>query len=150
MLLRKYKIGDSSIPGAGRGLFVTEFVACGDIVVAPTHPDDVSSRHYIELFSSTGKDEPEPEVRDVRLINHSFAPTGHWHLGFIFACQDIPPGVEITVDYRLLGNVGCMPFLDGNTGREVSAFSEENALRTSLQRLRAITGVAPLRPTLDS
>lgn len=165
MLLRKYEIRESSIPGAGRGLFVTEFIARGDVIVAPTHPDDVNARHYVALFSrddyhdptddpdngpDNGPDDrPEPEIRDIRLINHSFAPTGHWHLGFVFACHDLPAGTEITVDYRLFGNAGCLPFVDGSTGREVSGFSEQEALQASLQRLREITGDAPLRPALD-
>ncbi len=165
MLLRKYEISESSIPGAGRGLFVAEFIARGDVIVAPTHPDDANARHYVTLFSGDDcndpaddsgnrpndrpDDRPEPEIRDVRLINHSFAPTGHWHLGFVFACYDLPAVTEITVDYRLLGNAGCLPFVDGSTGREVSGFSEQEALQASLQRLREITGDAPLRPVLD-
>lgn len=149
MLLRNYTIGDSTIPGAGRGLFVSEFVACGDVIVAPTHPDDMNSRHYVELFSRGEGEEPEPEVRDVRLINHSFTPTCLWYLGFIFACRDMPASTELTVDYRLLGNVGCLPFIDGSTGRIVEGFAEKLALRESLKRLRQITGEAPLKPALD-
>lgn len=165
MLLRKYEIGESSIPGAGRGLFVTEFVARGDVIVAPTHPDDVNAHHYVALFSRDDctdpannptnvpadypDNRPEPEIRDVRLINHSFTPTGHWHLGFVFACRDLPAGTEITVDYRLLGNAGCLPFVDGSSGSEVIGFSEQQALQASLQRLREITGDAPLSPALD-
>lgn len=149
MLLRNYTIRNSLIPGAGLGLFAAEHISRGDVVVAPTHPDDMSSRQYVELFSSKHPDQLEPETRDVRLINHSFTPTGHWHLGFVFACHDIKPGTELTVDYRLLGAVGCLPFIDGFTGKLVEAFDETEALEKSLKRLREITGEVPMQPALD-
>ena len=149
MLLRNYTIRHSQIPGAGLGLFAAERISRGDLVVAPTHPDDVNSRQYVELFSGTHPDGMEPETRDVRMINHSFTPTGHWHLGFVFACHDIQPGTELTVDYRLLGPVGCLPFTDGATGQLVEGYEETEALQISLQRLREITGETPLQPALD-
>ena len=43
-----------------------------------------------------------PEWPDECYINHSFAPCGLWHLGFVFALDDLPAGTEITVDYRHL------------------------------------------------
>ena len=39
---------------------------------------------------------------DECFVNHSFTPSGLWHLGFVFATTRLEAGTEITVDYRHL------------------------------------------------
>ena len=52
-------------------------------------------RWFEDRFTTT------PEWPDECYVNHSFAPNGVWHLGFIFAARELEPGEELTYDYRL-------------------------------------------------
>ena len=102
MILPRYRVATSSIPLAGQGLFVDEPVARGRVILAPdnihtvwpeaklrTYPADSvevhsSVRWFEDRFSLT------PEWSDECYVNHSYAPTALWHLGFIFALEDLP------------------------------------------------------------
>ena len=72
-------------------------------------------------------------------MNHAFAPTGLWHLGFVFAAEDLPAGVEITVDYRhLLAPGQYEEFHDATSGEPIVGFSWEESLRASTRALAAL------------
>lgn len=141
MILPRYHIGPSLIAGAGKGLFLDEPVARGRVLVAPdaiprVHsfdevtriPDALPAtvRWFEDAYTVT------PEWPDECYVNHAFAPTGLWHLGFIFAATDLAVGTEITVDYRhLLAPGQEEEFRDALSGERIVGFSWDESLRTS-------------------
>jgi hypothetical protein len=157
MIVPAYRIAVSSIAGAGNGLYLDQPAPRGSVIVAPDnvhtlmrepelrrHPADsieVSSsvRWFEDWYSLT------PEWSDECYINHSFSPTGLWHLGFIFARQALPAGAEITIDYRLvIGSGEEMPFRDGETGAPIVGLAWQDNIRTSaamLLELFAVQGI---------
>jgi hypothetical protein len=148
VILPRYKILPSRIPGAGKGLFIDEAVACGRVVVAPdnihtvwpeaklrTHAADSievesSVRWFEDYFSLT------PEWSDECYVNHSFTPNGLWHLGFIFAQANLAISDELTIDYRcVIGSGERMPFSDAATGRAIVGLPWRDNLRLGAERL---------------
>ncbi len=153
MIIPRYHVAASRIPGAGKGLFLDEAVARGRVIIAPDRvhtvlperelrrypPDSIevesSVRWFEDWFSLT------PEWSDECYANHSFTPTGLWHLGFIFAQDDLPAGTELTIDYRLvIGSGEEMPFRDSLTGQPIVGLPWRDNLRQSAQRLLALHG----------
>jgi uncharacterized protein len=148
MIIPRYHIGPSRIEGAGKGLFLDEPVARGRVIVAPdaiarVHTfDEIRSmpdarrllpatvRWFEEAYTIT------PEWPDECFVNHAFAPTGLWHLGFVFAASDLARGTEITVDYRhLLAPGQEEDFRDARSGERIVGFSWEESLRASSRAL---------------
>lgn len=147
MILHHYRVDASSIPGAGKGLFVDQPVAAGSIIVAPDDipkvytmaelmalPDAESLlpatvRWFEERYTAT------PEWPDECYINHSFQPSALWHLGFVFARSDLVANTEITVDYRhLLGEGQEEAFRDSLTGTAIIGLPwRESLLMTSTE-----------------
>lgn len=153
MILPRYRIAPSRIPGAGCGLFVEDAVARGCVIIAPDNIHTVwpeqRLRQYpadsIEVASSVRWFENwfsiTPEWSDECYVNHSFSPTALWHLGFVFALTDLAPGTEVTVDYRyLIGDGERMPFRDAETGDEIVGLPWRRALAQSAALLAAIVG----------
>lgn len=132
----------------GKGLFLTEALKRGSIVVAPDKidrvytqaekdalvpgsPEEEASVRWFENFYTVSTDWP-----DECYVNHSFNPTGLWHLGFIFALEDLKADTELTVDYRLIvGDGERLPFTDRLTGREIIGLPWNDCLRLTTQRL---------------
>jgi hypothetical protein len=153
MILPRYRIADSAIPGAGKGLFVDEFVAAGRVVTAP---DQIDRTHaWAEIMASPtlsadlhaaarwfeDRYTVSPEWPDECYVNHSFEPTGLWHLGFIFAAKDLPQGTEITVDYRhLLAPGQDESFQDAATGEKITGLSWQESLALSTHALARLLG----------
>lgn len=151
MILPRYHIGPSTIAGAGKGLFLDEPVARGRIVTAP---DDIPRVHsFDDIFASPDvatllpatvrwfedRYTVSPDWPDECYINHAFAPTGLWHLGFVFAAADLTAGTEITVDYRhLLAPGQVEDFRDAQSGGEIVGFTWAESLRTSTHALAAL------------
>lgn len=147
MILPAYRIAASLIPGAGKGLFIDEAVAAGSILVAPDAIPRVYSmdelmalpdaqallpatvRWFEERYTAT------PEWPDECYINHSFAPSALWHLGFVFARHDLAAATEITVDYRhLLGEGQRESFDDAASGAAIVGLAwRESLLMTSTE-----------------
>jgi hypothetical protein len=135
----------------GKGVFLAEPVSRGQVIVAPDainkvynaaeraalvpgSPEDEASVRWFESFHTVSTDWP-----DDCYVNHSFKPTGLWHLGFVFAVRDLAVGEEVTVDYRfLVDDDEKMPFMDAETGREIIGYRWEENLRLSTQQLLAI------------
>lgn len=151
MILPRYRIGPSSIPGAGQGLFLDEPVARGRIVVAPdaipatytwdevcAQPDpEAALAATVRWFE--GRYTITPDWPDECYVNHSFAPNGLWHLGFIFAARDLLSGEELTVDYRhLLPEGEEEAFRDAQSGRAIVGFSWAESLGRSTRELAAL------------
>lgn len=148
MILPRYRIAPSAIPGAGQGLFLEEAVARGRIVVAPdaipetfrwseieARPDrdemlPSTVRWFEDRFTMT------PEWPDECYVNHSFEPNGVWHLGFIFAARELEPGEELTIDYRhLLGEGQEEAFRDALSGERIVGLSWAESLRITTAQL---------------
>lgn len=155
MILPRYRVADSRIPGAGRGLFMEEAVAAGRIVVAPdaipqvyrwdqvlAMPDQDSAlassvRWFEDRYTVT------PDWPDECFINHGFEPNGLWHLGFVFAARDLQPGDELTVDYRhLLGEGQIEAFNDALSGQPIVGWSWAESLARSTRDLARLHGAA--------
>lgn len=151
MIIPRYHIGPSHIAGAGKGLFLDEPVARGRVIVAPdaiprVHTLDEIARmpHAHDLLPATVRWFEDaytvtPEWPDECYVNHAFAPTGLWHLGFIFAASNLAAGTEITVDYRhLLAPGQEEEFLDAESGERIVGYSWEESLRASTRALADI------------
>ena len=153
MILPRTRVAGSRIAGAGKGLFLDEAVARGRVITAPDNIHTVwpeaklrghaadsievesSVRWFEDYFSLT------PEWSDECYINHSFTPTGLWHLGFVFAQDDLPAGTEVTIDYRLvIGSGEVMPFSDSVTGQPIVGYEWRQNLRESAARLLVLIG----------
>lgn len=154
MILPDYRIAASRIPGAGRGVFVAAPVRAGRIVVAPdaiprvysfdevkAQPDPESAlaasvRWFEDRFTIS------PEWPDECFINHSFAPNGLWHLGFVFAGRALEAGEELTVDYRhLLAEGQVESFADATTGEPIIGWSWDESLLRSTRELAELQGL---------
>lgn len=151
MILPRYRIAPSRIPGAGQGLYLEEPVARGRIVVAPdaipatfgwdevrAQPDPSAAMaaavRWFEDRYTISLDWP-----DECFLNHSFEPNGLWHLGFVFAARDLDAGEELTIDYRhLLPEGEPEAFRDAATGREIIGFSWAESLASSTRALAAL------------
>ena len=151
MILPRYRVAASTIPSAGKGLYVEEGVAAGAIVVAPDAiprvytweellalPDaealmPATVRWFEDRYTAT------PEWPDECYINHAFEPTGLWHLGFVFARSALVAGTEITVDYRhLLAPGQVESFRDAFTQEAIIGFDWRDSLRSSTRELAAL------------
>lgn len=143
-----YRIGPSRIPGAGRGCFTRAAVARSQVLIAPSHieatvrleellalpavdPRVASSARWFEDHCTIAPDWP-----DECFLNHAFAPTGIWHLGFVFAARALAPDTEITVDYRHLLAPGVeAEFLDAATGMPIRGAAWPHSLAESARTL---------------
>lgn len=151
MILPRYRVADSTIPLAGKGLFLDEEVARGRVILAPdnihtvwsearlrTYPDDSvearsSVRWFEDRFSLT------PEWSDECYVNHSYSPTALWHLGFVFALTDLPAGTEVTMDYRyVIGDGEQMPFQDSVTGCPIVGLPWEECVGATAAQLATL------------
>ncbi len=153
MILPRYRIEASRIPGAGKGLFLDQKIGRGAVIVAPDNvhtvwpesrlrqyaPDSIevesSVRWFEDRFSLT------PEWTDECYVNHSFAPTAQWHLGFIFALNELSAGTEVTMDYcYVIGDGERLPFVDAETGREIVGLPWAEALADSANKIASLVG----------
>lgn len=151
MILPRYRIAPSAIPGAGKGLFLDQPVSAGRIVVAPdaiprTYSfDEISGTPDLAALLHTSvrwfedRYTLSPDWPDECYVNHSFAPTGLWHLGFILAASDLQADVELTVDYRHLLAPGQEErFRDAETGTAIIGFDWRDSLAGSTRALAAL------------
>lgn len=151
MILPRYRIADSSIPGAGQGLYLDEAVQAGRILTAPDAIDrtyrladilgsaDLSSQLHASARWFEDRYTLSPDWPDECYINHSFRPNGLWHLGFVFALSNLPQGTEITVDYRHLLPPGqAEDFLDAETGEKIVGLPWSESLVQSTRALAAL------------
>ncbi len=149
----RYRIGPSTIPGAGKGVFLEEALPRGRIAVAPDRIDQTWS--FAELLSDPERAKLlyssvrwfedrytlSPDWPDECFVNHSFEPTGLWLLGFIFAARDLEAGQELTVDYRhLLAPGQEEEFRDARTGQPIVGYAWDESLRLGLDALRKLIG----------
>lgn len=148
MIIPRYHIGPSTIAGAGKGLFLDEPVARGRVIIAPdaiprVHRfDDIAgSEDAASLLPATVRWFEDaytvtPEWPDECYVNHAFAPSGLWHLGFVFAAADLDAGCEITVDYRhLLAPGQEEDFRDSASGERIVGFTWPESLWVSASAL---------------
>lgn len=147
MIVPAYEIRSAS-HADGKGVFLKTAVHKAQVLVAPDavdkvynaqqraaltpgSPEDDACVRWFESYHTVSTDWP-----DDCYVNHSFNPSGLWHLGFIFALRDMQAGEEVTVDYRFLVNDNeLMPFHDAETGREIIGYTWEENLRLSTEML---------------
>jgi hypothetical protein len=159
MILPRYHVAASSIPGAGNGLFLDEAVVAGRILTAPDaidrtyrHADIQASPELREQRHASARWFEDcytlsPEWPDECYINHSFSPNGLWHLGFVFALRELPAGTEITVDYRHLLPPGeAEDFVDSATGETIIGLSWTDSLASSTHALAELLNTTHRRP----
>ena len=163
MILPHYRIAASLIPGAGKGLFLEESVRAGAIVVAPDDIRKVYKWSEVEalpdaeeLLASTvrwfeDRYTVTPEWPDECYVNHAFSPNGLWHLGFIFAAEDLPHGAELTVDYRhLLAPGQEESFRDAHTGERIVGWSWHESLGRSTAQLQTLLARSSVREPIPA
>lgn len=151
MILPRYHIAPSRITGAGQGLFIDEPLARGRLVTAPdaiervyTFEDVLALPQAEKLLPATvrwfeDRYTVTPEWPDECYINHAFAPSALWHLGFVFAGADLAAGTEITVDYRhLLAPGQEEDFRDAPSGERIVGFTWKESLRASTAALASL------------
>jgi hypothetical protein len=147
MICVPYSIAASRIPGAGKGLFLSRPVNKGKILTAPTEIDKTypldqiaadpnehatdSSVRWFEDHCTLSPDWP-----DECYINHSFKPSGLWHLGFIFAVADLPADTELTIDYgHIIAPDVVLPWPDSETGKPIMGYAWQDSLRNTTSTL---------------
>ncbi|MEO7430514.1 MAG: SET domain-containing protein [Dokdonella sp.] len=151
MILPRYHIGPSLIAGAGQGLVLDEPIARGRVITAPdaiprvhTFEDILAQPDAGTLLPATvrwfeDRYTVTPEWPDECYINHAFEPCALWHLGFVFAVDDLAAGTEITVDYRhLLAPGQEEDFRDAVSGDPIIGFTWKESLRASTTALAAL------------
>jgi len=151
MILPRYHVAHSRIPGAGKGLFLDESVARGRVIIAPDDIRKVYKWSEVEALPDAGallaatvrwfenRYTVTPEWPDECYINHAFEPCGLWHLGFVFALDDLAVGTEITVDYRhLLAPGQREDFLDAASGRAIVGWGWRESMARSTAQLSAL------------
>jgi hypothetical protein len=127
MICFQYAVRDSLIECAGKGLFTTEALPAGKVLVAPVNIRDIcdvdsltddkraaASVRWFETTCSVAEDWP-----DECYINHSFNANALWHLGFTISLRHIAAGEEITMDYSHLLADGVTGFRDAETNRDI-------------------------------
>lgn len=147
MICVPYYIAPSRISGAGQGLFLKESIKSGKILTAPTeidrtypldqiaadpneHATDSSVRWFEDHCTLS------PDWPDECFINHSFKPSGLWHLGFIFALADLPADTELTIDYGHIIAPGVeLPWADSESGKPIIGYEWKTSLTSSTQTL---------------
>lgn len=151
----QYRVGPSTVAGAGKGFFVDENIRAGRVVIAPTH-----ATHTVPLDQVLGPQAHphaetsviwfedhcvvSPDYPDDFFINHSFSPNALWHLGFVFALRDLAAGEELLLDYRHLIAPGVtLDYADAQTGNPITGHTWKESLRIAA---RQITELAELLP----
>ena len=150
MIVPKYEIRPARF-AEGKGVFLLEGVKRGQILVAPDAINQVyNAEQRAALVPGSAEDEAcvrwfesyhtvSTDWPDDCYVNHSFNPSGLWHLGFIFATRDLQVGYEVTADYRfLVDDNEVMPFKDAETGQEIVGYVWEDNLRISTELLLAL------------
>lgn len=151
MILPRYRIGASTIRGAGLGLFLEEPVRRARVLIAPdgigdtyrfeelqTDPElaaqiNTSVRWFEDRYTLS------PDWPDECYVNHSFEPNGLWHLGFVFAARDLDGGEEVTIDYRhLLAPGQEETFRDARSGAPIIGIGWRESLAASTRALAAL------------
>ena len=138
----------------GRGLFTAEAVRKGTIVCCFTSGAKIiteaqflqgirdethlvvrtGTRYAGKYFTIGNEDQP------YTFINHSPDPNLLCHCGLVVALRDLPPGEEMTLDYRtLIDETDLGIYNDAKTGEPIRGFSaKETLLRTARQLIELI------------
>jgi SET domain-containing protein len=155
MFAFQYRIAESTIPGAGRGVFAAEALPQGKVLIFPNDRHTLLTEeqraalpiHSMELASTIRWFEQtyttDPEWSDECFLNHSFSPNGVWILGFVFALCPIAAGEELTIDYRMLLAAGeTCDFADAATGQPIVGHAFPTAMLAAAAALQSMFGGA--------
>ncbi|MEW6264961.1 MAG: SET domain-containing protein [Thermodesulfobacteriota bacterium] len=151
MLLAKTSVKDSPI--AGQGLFLEQAAGKGSLIGIYTHDltilseEEYTSRVLAgdELVLRTGcrwVDDlfiyNETGVEDEDYINHADNPTLLYHCGLLIARQDLPPGEELTVDYKYILAEWEPGFVCSRSGKNIRGLPGRKAMLESARELLAL------------
>lgn len=150
MIIVPYIVKETAY-GAGKGVYLEAPVQKGRVLIAPDRIDTLYDQQAREAFAP-GSPEEEACVRwfedrytsatdwpDDCYVNHSFSPSGQWHLGFVFARHDMQAGDEITMDYSfIVGDGEELPFTDQETGRKIIGKAWRDNIRESAAAILAL------------
>lgn len=158
------EVRESSLPDAGRGVFTLDAAAAGTFLgldfcsseMVRTEAEVLALPVDIRMFSWRHVEHvcfeaiPGPRVA-ADLMNHSFEPNIHWHLGFYFAAVDIEEGDELLLDYRhLLSPLWNDRLFDAATGRPVNGFEwRESILESCRKTIEILERTAPKNSVPD-
>lgn len=142
------EVRPSTLADAGDGVFALEDAARGKFLGMdfPSYRKLCTDRDVPKLseenqtFSWRHIEHVCFEAHDRRstadLMNHSFDPNVHWHLGYYFAAKPIRGGDELFLDYRYLLAPGWDdPMIDAVTGRPVEGMDWRDMLIHSCRQL---------------
>lgn len=147
MICIPYYIAPSRIAGAGKGLFLKSAVPAGKILTAPTEidrtyplaeiaadPDEHATDSSVRWFEDHCT--LSPDWPDECYINHSFKPSGLWHLGFVFALADLPADTELTIDYgHIIAPGVVLPWADSESGKPIAGYEWQSSLKNTTETL---------------
>lgn len=143
------EVRQSSLRNAGRGVFTLENVVAGtflgmdfpnpariaseaEVLALPVEQRMYSWRQIEHVCFAANPDERVA----ADLMNHSFEPNVHWHVGHYFALDDMAVGDELLLDYRhLLSPHWNDRLQDAATGRPVNGWEWREALVASCQTM---------------
>ncbi|MBW7875523.1 MAG: SET domain-containing protein-lysine N-methyltransferase [Candidatus Cloacimonetes bacterium] len=149
-------VAPSKIHIGGTGYFVSEPVAPGQFVIAPTNIHQVLKIDELNNLPANLQ-AASVEWFDEHFVvsnhwdrecymNHSFEPNCHYHLGFTIAIKPMLAGEEITVDYRFLLMEGyAAEFLDSVTNQPVIGLPFVEKMARSAEILGQIYGRPKLK-----
>ena len=102
-----------------------------EVLDLPSNIRKYSWRHVEHLCFAA-----DPERREATdLMNHSFEPNVHWHLGLYFAAIDIEVGDELLLDYRyLLSPLWNDRLRDSATGRPINGWEWRQSVLESCRK----------------
>lgn len=155
MIQFSYEVKNSLISGAGKGLFTSERIYAGKILIAPSRIENTVGFQELMQDSSTSNADSSvrwfesrytvsPDWPDECYVNHSFAPNGLWHLGFVFALRDIEADEEITMDYsHIIAPNYEMDFCDSVSGKPIIGLNWKKSLLESTERLLSLAKNLP-------
>ena len=138
----------STLPGAGSGIFSLENVPRGSLLGMdfPDYRNVCTDRDIAEL--SEGKStfswrhiehvcfKAHERRAAADIVNHSFDPNIHWHLGYYFAAEEIHAGDELFLDYRyLVAPSWDIGMFDAKTGKKIEGMEWREMLIHSSRKL---------------
>jgi hypothetical protein len=124
-----------------RGTVICSFTTDSKVITEQEYLVAIHDNRYVIVRTGTryvGKyftytDQLETELN---FFNHAFEPSLLVHCGVVIALRDIPPGEELTIDYRyLIDDTEIGVYNDAHSGRPIRGFSPKQTLLETSRRL---------------
>lgn len=143
------EVRPSSLPGAGRGIFALDSAPAGAFLgmdfcnpkrITPEDqvldlPPEIRMYSWRQIEHVCFAANPDHRAA-ADLMNHSFEPNIHWHLGHYFAAKEIQKDDELLLDYRhLLSPLWNNRLKDAATGQPVNGWEWRDAILDSCRTM---------------